>query len=210
VQTLKPGNVINVAVLDFFLSWESHHSRTSSDSSRWFYYLSRDVVRKLTGNFEDDRTLLRQWLVITTDHIIFAPFLFLVEHGPTAYFLVMFDFVHGKGVVFGRRGRSGADFSKAFAEWNSWNGHMLWNRIYNALISPETEEMEREPAIYESDLILVLTPLSLLCNSNLLLGLARFSLWPWYFGLFSSSPGRSMELGSLYILCAHASDAVRA
>jgi hypothetical protein len=119
----------------------------------WFYYLPQDTIRKLTGESQKDETLLRQSLGITAENIIPAPFLLLTTQSTNIYFLVMFDFCQEKVLILGRRGLCAADFNKSYAEWESWNGDVLWRKISNALSWPG---LEREPNVYETDLIPVL------------------------------------------------------
>lgn len=156
VKNIQPENLISVAVLDFFLSCESHRSRTSIGSAQCFYYVDQNTVEKMTGDSEEDQSLLRNCLAIKTGEIPPAPILILITTGHNTYFLAMFDFLQAKALILGRRGLAGSDFTKAYAEWGSWNGRMLWQQIYNALIWPASEEIEREPIAYETDLIPVL------------------------------------------------------
>ena len=156
METLKPGNIVAVPVLDFFLTCTSHQSQTSGESTQRFYYLSKDTIGRLTGDVEEDQTLLRQSLAITTEEIIPAPLLFLIVLAPNTYFLVMFDFIEAKALILGRHGLSGPDFNKAFAEWESWNGRTIWWKLYHAFLGPGSEELDRETIFYEADLILVL------------------------------------------------------
>lgn len=151
VETLKPENLICAAVLDFFLSCESHRSRISIGSAQQFYYLDQNTLGKMTGDSKEDQSLLRNLLAITTGKIPPAPFLILITSGPNTYFLAMFDFLQVKALILGRRGLVGSDFNRAYAEWGSWNGPVLWKKIYNALIWPRSEELE--PIAYETDLI---------------------------------------------------------
>lgn len=156
VKGIKPGNIISDAVLDFFLSCESHRSQSSIGSAQRFYYLDQNTLKKMTGDSKEDQTLLRNLLAITTGKIPLAPFLILITTGHNTYFMAMFDFIQEKALILGRRGVAGSDFNKAYAEWGSWNGRTLWRKIHNALIWPESEELEVEPIAYETDLISVL------------------------------------------------------
>jgi len=151
VKDIKPGNIISIAVLDFFLSCESHRSRFSLCSAQSFYYIDQNTLGKLTGDFKEDHTLLRNFLAITTEEILLAPFLILITTGHNTYFLAMFDFLQDRALILGRRGPS--DFNKEFAEWGSWNGPTLWQKIHNALNLHGSEEMEVDPISYETDLI---------------------------------------------------------
>jgi hypothetical protein len=188
VRDIKPGNIISIAVLDFFLSYESHRSRFPQSSAQWFYYLDRNTVEKLTGDSKEDHTLLRSFLAITTEKILLAPFLILISTGSSTYFLTMFDFLQDKALILGRRGLSGPNFNKAYAEWESWNGRTLWQKIRNALILRGLEEMEVEPISYETDLIPVRNIFLLLIqNPNLLYILAKFSLRAWNFRICAAS-----------------------
>jgi hypothetical protein len=110
-------------------------------------------MAKLTGDSKEDHTLLRNFLAITTEKILLAPFLILITTGKNTYFLAMFDFFRDKALILGRCGFSGSNFDKAYAEWGSWNGRTLWQKIHNALILPGSEEMKVEPISYETDLI---------------------------------------------------------
>jgi hypothetical protein len=78
VGTLKPGHIVSVAVLDFFLSLESHQSQLSTDLKKRFYYLSQDTIGNLTGELEDKKGLLQQSLKIIDENTLRCPFLFLV------------------------------------------------------------------------------------------------------------------------------------
>jgi hypothetical protein len=165
VGTLKPGDIVSVAVLDFFLSLESHQSQLSADFRKRFYYLSQDAVNNLTGEFEHDHELLQQSLTTIDEKTVSCPFLFLVT-APTTYFLVMFDFRGENVLILGHRGLSGPDFHKTYGEWESWKGHILWGKIYAALIRHRFEEPEREPTVYKTDMILVSKSIPLRYNHN--------------------------------------------
>jgi hypothetical protein len=167
VETLKPGNIVSVAVLDFFLSLESYQSQLSTDFRKRFYYLSQDAINNLTGEFGHGQRLLQQSLTTIDENTASCPFLFLVT-APTTYFLVMFDFRKGKALILGHLGLSGPDFHRTFGEWESWKGRVLWMKIYTALIRPGFEELDTEPIVYKTDLILVLAKsIPLIYNHNL-------------------------------------------
>ena len=153
VETLKPEKLISVAVLDFFLSCKSHRSQNSIDSSQKFYYIDQNTLCQLTGDPEEDQTLLRNLLAITTGKIALAPIIFLITSGHNTYFLAMFDFLQVKALILGRHGLARSDLRTGYAEWESWNGHMLWQKFYNALIWPGSEELGKEPTAYETDMI---------------------------------------------------------
>lgn len=155
VSTLKPGNIVSAAVLDFFLSLESHQSQSSTDFSQRFHYLSQDTILNLTEELEHNRRLLKRSL--TNEKAVDCPFLFLVISPvtPNTYFLVVFDFIQERVLVLGHRGLFGPNFHKAYGEWESWNGPTLWRKFYAALIQPARgfEEHKMEPTVYETDLI---------------------------------------------------------
>ena len=153
VKNIKPGNIISIAVLDFYLNCESHRSRSSLSSAQWFYYIDQNTAGKLKGDSKEDHKLLRNFFAIATEKILLAPFLILITTGHNTYFLAMFDFLQDKALILGRCGLPGSDFNKAYAEWRSWNGHTLWQKIHNALIIDKSKEMEVEPISYETDLI---------------------------------------------------------
>jgi len=166
VRTLKPGDIVSVTVLDFFLNLESHQSQLSTDFKKRFYYLSQDTINNLTGEFGHEQGPLQQTLTTIDEKTVSCPFLFLVT-APTTYFLVMFDFCKGNALILGHRGLSGPDFHKAYGEWESWKGRVLWLKIYTALIRPGFEELDTEPIVYETDLILVAKSIHLIYNLNL-------------------------------------------
>jgi hypothetical protein len=145
-----------VAVLDFFLSLESHQSQLSDDFTKRFYYLSQDTIRNLTQELESEQPW-QQSLTIIDEMTASCPFLFLVKprSATTTYFLVMFDFHQKIALILGQHGLSGPDFHKTLGEWGSWNGRPLWLKIYNTLIRPGFEYLETEPNVYKSDLIVV-------------------------------------------------------
>jgi hypothetical protein len=157
VDTIKPGHIVSVAVLDFFLSLESHQSQLSTNFRERFYYLSQDAIHILTasGELEDVQGVLKQSLSIIDENTVSCPFLFLVtpRTAPTTYFLVLFDFRENIALILGRLGLSGPEFHKAYGEWESWKGHILWKKIQTVLIRPGFEELEREPSVYNTDLI---------------------------------------------------------
>ena len=155
VGTLKPGDIVSLAVLDFFLSLESHQSQLSTDFRKRFYYLSQDAIGNLTGELEDKMGLLQKSLTIIDENTLSCPFLFLVtpQTATPTYFLVMFDFREENALILGHCGLSGPDFRKTYGEWESWKGRTLWQNIYSALIRPGFEERETEPTVYETDLI---------------------------------------------------------
>lgn len=188
-------------VLEFYLSLESHQSRLSTDIGQRFYYVPQDTIRKLKGEFEEDRRLLQQSLAVMDD-LERIPFLFLVTPMETesTYFLVMFDYIHEKALILGRKGLHGPDFHKDFAEWESWNGLALWRKIYASLIRPGSEDLEREPTFYETDLILVTNSMQSMYKPKLTSFLARLSFRPGYLRVCAASPGLQMELGPVYIL----------
>jgi hypothetical protein len=155
VDTLKPGEVVSLAVLDFFLSLESHQSQLSTDFRKRFYYLSQDVISNLTGELEDKKWLFQKFLTIIDENTLSCPFLFLVtpQTATPTYFLVMFDFREENALILGHHGLSGPDFHKTYGEWESWKGRALWQNIYSALIRPGFEQREKEPTVYKTDLI---------------------------------------------------------
>lgn len=157
MSTLKPGNIVSAAVLDFFLSLESHQSQSSTNFSQRFHYLPQDTIHNLTEELGNNQKLLKRCLKLTNEKTVDCPFLFLVTSPvtPNTYFLVMFHFIQEKALVLGHRGLSGPDFYKTYGEWESWNGHTLWRKIYTALIQPARgfEEHEMKPTVYETDLI---------------------------------------------------------
>lgn len=162
VETLKPGNIVTLAVLDFFLSLESHQSQLPTDFGKRFYYLSQDTISNLTGELEDMKGLLQQSLTIMDGNTLCCPFVFLVtpQKETTTYFLVMFDFHEENVLILGQSGLSGPGFHKTLGEWDSWKGHTLWRNLYAALVSPGFKELERtEPTVYKTDLILVAKPI---------------------------------------------------
>lgn len=194
VATLKPGDMVVVAVLDFFLSLESRQSQISTDIRQPFYYLAQDTVRYLTRESGEDQGNLQKSITVINERAVICPFLFLVtsQVEPSTYFLVVFDFFQEKVLILGRRGLSGPDFHKAYGEWESWNGNTLWRKIYRALTQAGLGELETmtEPTIYETDLIQVSNSMPLLIlkpNLFILLFLAQFSFRSWNFRVCSAS-----------------------
>ena len=157
LEALKPGELITLAVLDFFLSFESYQSQPSGDSDTCFYYLHTDTIQKLTGDPDHDKTLVKKCLDFDTLPINNAPVIFLVSFRPNTYFLALFDFEEGKVLILGRYRSGRLDPISIHAEWVSWNGSALWKRIGMAFnwLTSEIEEAQHMPVVYEANWILV-------------------------------------------------------
>jgi hypothetical protein len=111
----------------------------------------------MTGELADKKGLLQRCLTIIDEDTLHCPFLFLVTPptATTTYFLVMFDFSKENVLILGRRGLSGPGSYKAYGEWESWKGRTLWQNVYSALIRPGFKELQSEPTVFETNLILV-------------------------------------------------------
>jgi hypothetical protein len=154
LETLKPGRLITLAVLDFFLSWESHQSQHSGNSANCFYYLHAEIVQKLTGDPDHDNTLVQKCLGFYTHPINNAPVLFLVTFRQNTYFLVLFDFSQSKALILGRYRVEKSDFISIHAEWESWNGPTLWKTICRAFNWLTSEMGETQHVVvYEANWI---------------------------------------------------------
>jgi hypothetical protein len=151
-------------LLDFFLSWESHQSQVLGKGVNSFYYLHSEMVKGLTGELDQDKSLLKKGLGLSNPIIDCAPVLFLVNFEPNTYFLVMFDFSEKKALILGRYTLRRIHFTFPYAEWRSWNGPLLWKRIGRAFnwLSAEMIEGEPKAMIYETNWIPVCLPIKLL------------------------------------------------
>lgn len=137
-----------MTLLDFFLSWESHQSQHLCNGVNSFYYLHSETIKRLTGDPDQDKSLLKKCLGLSNQRIDCAPVIFLVNPMPNTYFLVLFDFSEKKALILGRYRFRRID-SVSCAEWQSWDGPTLWNRIGRAFnwLSPE---MTGEAMVYEA------------------------------------------------------------
>jgi hypothetical protein len=156
LEALKPGCLVTLAVLDFFLSLESHQSQHhSGNSANCFYYLRTETVQKLTGDPDHDNTLVQQCLGFDSQPINDAPVIFLVSFTQNTYFLALFDFSEGKALILGRYGPKRLDLISVHAEWESWNGPTLWKRIGRAFnwLTSEIGEAQPMVVVYEANWI---------------------------------------------------------
>jgi hypothetical protein len=157
LEALKPGGIVSLAVLDFFLSWESHQSQHCGNSASCFYYLQSQTIQKLSGDWDHDHSLVKNCLGFSDDlqPIHYAPIMFLVTLTQNTYFLVLFDFSEKKVLILGRHSRERLDFITSCAEWKSWHGPSLWNRIGRAFnwLTSEMIEGQPEVVIYEANWI---------------------------------------------------------
>lgn len=157
LEAVKPGDIVTLAVLDFFLSWESHQSQHCGNSASCFYYLHSETIQKLSGDSDHDHSLVKKCLGFNNQHINYAPVMFLVTWTPNTYFLVLFDFWEKKALILGRYSwaQERLDFISSHAEWMSWRGPTLWNRIGRAFNWLTSEMIEEQPevVIYEANWI---------------------------------------------------------
>lgn len=155
LEVVKPGDIVTPAVLDFFLSWESHQSQHCGNSASCFYYLHSETVQKLSGDVDHDHSLVLKCLGFNIPHINYAPVMFLVTLTQNTYFLVLFDFWEKKALILGRYSQKRLDFISSHAEWTSWYGPTLWNRIGRAFnwLTSEMIEGQPEVVIYEANWI---------------------------------------------------------
>jgi hypothetical protein len=155
LEALKPGEIVTLAILDFFLSWESLQSRHCGNSAGCFYYLHNETVQKLSGDPDHDRSLLKKCFGFSNQHINYAPVMFLVSLTQNTYFLVLFDFSENKALILGRYSQRKLDFISSHAEWRSWHGPTLWNRIGRAFnwLTSEMIEGQPEVVVYEANWI---------------------------------------------------------
>jgi hypothetical protein len=155
LEALKPGGLVTLAVLDFFLSWESHQSQHSGNSANCFYYLHTETVQKLTGDPNHDNALVKKCLGFETWPINNAPVIFLVTFRQNTYFLALFDFSEKKALILGRYGLETLDFISAHAEWESWDGPTHWKRIGRAFnwLTSEMTKVQPLVVVYEANWI---------------------------------------------------------
>jgi hypothetical protein len=156
LEALKPGRIVTLAVLEFFLSWKSHQSQHCEDLASRFYYLHSETVQKLSGNTTQNHSLVKKCLGFSDQPIDYAPVMFLVASTQNTYFLAMFDFWEKKALILGRYNQETLEFISSHAEWRSWHGPILWNRIGRALnwLTPEIIVEDRsEVVVYEANWI---------------------------------------------------------
>jgi hypothetical protein len=155
LESLKPGGLITLAVLDFFLSWESHQSQHSGNSANHFYYLPTETVQKLTGDLNHDNILVRKCLGFESQPISDAPVIFLVTFTPNTYFLALFHFSKERCFILGKYRLQTLDVISVHAEWESWSGPTLWKRIGRAFnwLTSEGAEAQSMVVIYEASWI---------------------------------------------------------
>lgn len=154
LHTLKPGCLIKLPVLDFFLSWTFYQSWDSDSSASCFYYLDTETIQRLTGDPSHDNILVHKCLDLNTQPIKHAPVIFLVTRQNT-YFLALFDFLESKVLILGRNGDPTLDNVTIHAEWESWDGPILWEEIGRALTWLTSEINETRPmvVVYEANWI---------------------------------------------------------
>lgn len=155
LESLKPGGLITLAVLDFFLSWKSHQGQHSGNSANRFYYLPTETVQKLTGDLNHDNTLVQKCLGFESQPIPDAPVIFLVTSMPNTYFLALFHFSKEKSLILGRHKLQTLDVISGHAEWESWSGPTLWKRIGKAFnwLTSEGAEAQSMVVVYEANWI---------------------------------------------------------
>lgn len=136
------------------MSWESHQSQRLDNPVNGFHYINSETVQNLTGDPNHNKSLLEKCLGSGNQPINYAPVIFLVPFGQNTYFLALFDFSEGKALVLGRHGPGGPDFISVHAEWESWNGPVLWKRISGAF-NWHNEKTEERPivVVYEENWI---------------------------------------------------------
>jgi hypothetical protein len=120
LESLKPGMLIMLSVLDFFLSWESHQAQHSGNSANPFYYLQAETIQNITGDLSHDKSLVQKCLWFDTQPIPHAPVIFLVTSMPKRYFLVLFDFSEKKALILGWYRIQILDIISGHAEWGSY------------------------------------------------------------------------------------------
>jgi hypothetical protein len=157
LEALTPGRVITLAILDFFLSWESHQSQRHVNSVNSFYYLCTKTLKELNGDLDHDKSLLEKILGPRKQPIDCAPVIFLVSQGQNTYFLTLFDFSEKKTLVLGRYSHGQMDFGSAHAGWETWNGPTLWRRIGKAFDWLKSDMTEGQPMVdvYDENWIIV-------------------------------------------------------
>jgi hypothetical protein len=119
----KPGGA------RFFLSWKSYYSQHGDDSANIFYYLNTETIHNLNGDTEHDNMLLKKCLDCNNLPVNPAPVIFLVTSRQNTYFLAVFDFSVKKALILGHYVLRMVDTVTVHAEWESWDGLMLWERI---------------------------------------------------------------------------------
>jgi hypothetical protein len=154
LQTLKPGDSITLSVLDFFLSWESYQSQHSDDSAS-FYYINTETIKNLTGDPSHDHALVQKCLDLTTQPINHVPVIFLVSFEKRTYFLALFDFSENKVLILGCLGSPTLEPVASHAEWESWDGPILWERIVNAFTwqASKMKKAGHRAVVYEANWI---------------------------------------------------------
>ena len=153
LDNLKPGTIITQGILDLYLIHEANLSQLAQDTNKQFYYLDTYVLQHMTGDQDQDHTLFKSCLSITSNQMIGVPILFLVTIGPSKYFLAMFEFSKQKALILGCTSLPSQHFTKVYAEWNSWNGPALWDKIYAAFYLPGLQSRGSSQIVYESDCI---------------------------------------------------------
>lgn len=156
LETLTPQSLVKLSLLDFFLSWKCYQSQHSGDSTNCFYYLDTETIRKLTGDPDHDNPLVQKCLGFDAQPINHAPIIFLVTFTQNTYFLALFDFSEKKALILGRLAPQQLDSVTAHAEWESWDGPVLWMRIGNAFHwLPSGIQAVRPAVVYEANWISV-------------------------------------------------------
>jgi hypothetical protein len=150
LETIKPGGLIKLQALDFFLSWKSYQSQHSTN---FFYHLNIETIQKLSGDSDHDNTLVKYSLGSSTQPIKHAPVTLLISLRQNEYFLAFFDFAQNKTLILGHRGPVTMDIVTVHLEWESWDGLTLWKRIRQAFNWMDSEETQPMPVIYEANWI---------------------------------------------------------
>lgn len=195
LETLKPGSLVKLSVLDFFLSWKSYQSQHSGDSAYGFYYLNTETIQKLSGNPDHDNPLVKKCLGFDTQPINHAPVIFLVTFRQNTYFLALFDFSEKKALILGRHALQQLDSVTAHAEWESWNGPVLWKRIGRAFNwLPSWIQPVRPTVVYEANWIPVHFAFGIFVTMANLCLLAEFSLRLWHCSIHQVAARWAVEL----------------
>ena len=79
----------------FFKAWNHHQSQLSNNYRKQFYHLSKVTISNLTGELEDPKGLLKQYLTVINENTLYCQFLFLVtpQTPMTTIFLSCFIFM---------------------------------------------------------------------------------------------------------------------
>jgi hypothetical protein len=143
ITSLKPGSIIHFTLLDFFFI--SEWQKRSNQSNPAIYYVDKLLLNQILDKKIDQQDLKERLMLSFCSFIPQAPICLMIERDG-GYFMVLFDFAKKKALISGRKNRF---MHPVHAEWESWNGPLLWRNTCMAF--GWEKDAENVPTVYEID-----------------------------------------------------------